>query len=103
MLVDDVDISNSDDVLRATTIRYQGDVSTVFLSSDRCHPLDPSQSPGFSPTIPAPDISCKTIFGCTVPNRLRNHFKRAQFAEVNLARLLPPDVAAQFLGGAGRG
>ncbi len=60
VLVDDVDIFDSDDVLWAMTIRYNGDVSTVFLSSVRCHPLDPSQSPDFSPTIPAPGISCKT-------------------------------------------
>jgi gallate decarboxylase subunit C len=102
-LVDDVDIFDSDDVLWAMTIRYHGDVSTVFLSSVRCHPLDPSQSPDFSPTIPRPRHLLQDIFGCTVPNRLRNHFKRAQFAKVNLARFLPPDFAAQFPGGAGRG
>jgi 4-hydroxy-3-polyprenylbenzoate decarboxylase len=64
---DDVDLFDSDEVLWAMTTRYQGDVSTVFVPGVRCHVLDPSQTPEFSPSIPAPGISCKTIFDCTVP------------------------------------
>ena len=55
ILVDeDVDIFDTNDVLWAMTTRYQGDVSTVFIPGVRCHPLDPSQSPDFSPSIPRP-------------------------------------------------
>jgi gallate decarboxylase subunit C len=82
ILVDeDVNIFDSNDVLWAMTTRYQGDVSTVFIPGVRCHPLDPSQSPEFSPSIPADGISCKTIFDCTVPWRLKSRFRRAPFLE----------------------
>ena len=86
---EDVDIFDTNDVLWAMTTRYQGDASTIFLPGVRCHPLDPSQSPDFSPTIPAPGISCKTIFDCTVPFRMRERFRRAEFVPVDLARFLP--------------
>jgi len=90
ILVDeDVNIYDSNDVLWAMTTRYQGDASTVFIPGVRCHPLDPSQSPDFSPSIPAPSVSCKTIFDCTVPYRLKDRFKRAEFAPVDLRRFLP--------------
>lgn len=90
ILVDeDVDIFDTNDVLWAMTTRYQGDVSTVFIPGVRCHPLDPSQSPDFSPTIPAPGVSCKTIFDCTVPFRLKDRFARAEFLTVDLNRFLP--------------
>jgi gallate decarboxylase subunit C len=80
ILVDeDVNIFDTNDVLWAMTTRYQGDVSTVFIPGVRCHPLDPSQSPAFSPSIPSEGISCKTIFDCTVPFRLKEHFRRAPF------------------------
>ncbi|BBF65990.1 UbiD family decarboxylase [Acidithiobacillus sp. 'AMD consortium'] len=85
ILVDeDVDIFNSNDVLWAMTTRYQGDVSTVFIQGVRCHPLDPSQSPDFSPSILEDGISCKTIFDCTVPFALRERFRRAPFMEVDM-------------------
>ena len=85
ILVDeDVDIFNSNDVLWAMTTRYQGDVSTVFIPGVRCHPLDPSQSPDFSPSILEDGISCKTIFDCTVPFTLRERFRRAAFMEVDM-------------------
>lgn len=85
ILVDeDVNIYDSNDVLWAMTTRYQGDVSTVFIPGVRCHPLDPSQSPAFSPSILAEGISCKTIFDCTVPYHLRDEFKRAEFMDVSL-------------------
>jgi 4-hydroxy-3-polyprenylbenzoate decarboxylase len=90
VLVDeDVDLFDTNDVLWAMTTRYQGDVSTVFIPGVRCHPLDPSQSPDFSPSIPAPGTSCKTIFDCTVPFRLKDRFNRAEFLKVDLARFLP--------------
>jgi gallate decarboxylase subunit C len=81
ILVDeDVDIFDTGDVLWAMTTRYQGDVSTVFIPGVRCHPLDPSQSPAFSPSIRDHGISCKTIFDCTVPFHLKDRFRRAEFA-----------------------
>ncbi|HEX8960143.1 MAG TPA: UbiD family decarboxylase [Geobacteraceae bacterium] len=80
---EDVDPFDSNDVLWAMTTRYQGDVSTVFIPGVRCHPLDPSQTPEFSPSIHDVGISCKTIFDCTVPFHLKEQFKRAQFCEVD--------------------
>lgn len=89
ILVDeDVDIFDSSEVLWAMTTRYQGDVSTVFIPGVRCHPLDPSQSPEFSPSIPAPGISCKTIFDCTVPFAMKSQFRRAEFMPVELDRFV---------------
>jgi 4-hydroxy-3-polyprenylbenzoate decarboxylase len=86
---DDVDIFDANDVLWAMTTRFQGDASTVFIPGVRCHPLDPSQSPDFSPSIPAPGISCKAIFDCTAPWHLRERFRRAPFVEVDLKRWFP--------------
>jgi 4-hydroxy-3-polyprenylbenzoate decarboxylase len=89
ILVDeDVDIFDTNDVLWAMTTRYQGDASTIFIPGVRCHPLDPSQSPDFSPSVPAPGISCKTIFDCTVPFRLKDRFRRAEFMSVDLSKYL---------------
>jgi len=81
---DDVDIFDTKDVLWAMTTRYQGDVSTVFVPGVRCHPLDPTQSLDFNPLLPAAGTSCKTIFDCTVPARMRAQFRRAEFAPVTL-------------------
>lgn len=79
---DDVDIFDTSDVLWAMTTRYQGDASTVFVPGVRCHPLDPTQSPDFNPLLPAAGTSCKTIFDCTVPYRLKDRFRRAKFVAV---------------------
>lgn len=86
---EDVDIFDSDDVLWAMQTRYQGDVSTVFIPSVRCHPLDPSQDPAFSPSITQPGQSCKTIFDCTVPFARKAAFQRSAFREVDVRRFLP--------------
>ncbi len=82
---DDVDLYDTNDVLWAMTTRYQGDVSTVFVPGVRCHPLDPSATPEFSPLLRVAGQSCKTIFDCTVPVDLRERFERARFAEVDLS------------------
>ncbi len=90
ILVDeDVNIFDTNDVLWAMTTRYQGDASTVFIPGVRCHPLDPSQSPDFSPSIPAEAVSCKTIFDCTVPYHMKERFRRAAFVDVDISRYLP--------------
>jgi 4-hydroxy-3-polyprenylbenzoate decarboxylase len=86
---EDVNIYDTDDVLWAMTTRYQGDASTVFIPGVRCHPLDPSQSPDFHPLIPAQGISCKTIFDCTAPFRLRDRFARAPFATADPKKFFP--------------
>ena len=78
---EDVNIFDSNDVLWAMTTRYQGDVSTVFIPGVRCHPLDPSSSPAFSPSIRERGVSCKTIFDCTVPFALRGEFARPDYAD----------------------
>jgi len=85
---DDVNPFDSDDILWALTTRFQGDHSTVFLPGFRCHPLDPSQSPEFSPFIASEGISCKTIFDCTVPYRLRERFMRVPFEDVDVKRFV---------------
>lgn len=90
ILVDeDVDPFDSNDVLWALNTRYQGDVSTIFIPGVRCHPLDPSQSPDFSASIQDEGISCKTIFDCTVPYKLKERFQRAKFMEVDARRYAP--------------
>lgn len=89
LIDEDVNLYDTTDVLWAMTTRYQGDVSTMFLPGVRCHPLDPSQSPDFSPSIPADGTSCKTVFDCTVPYKLKERFRRAEFVDVDLKRFLP--------------
>lgn len=90
ILVDeDVDIFDSNDVLWALNTRYQGNVDTTFIPGVRCHPLDPSQSPEYSPLIKDKGISCKTIFDCTVPYSLKDKFQRSQFMEVDPSRWVP--------------
>ncbi|TCL02911.1 MULTISPECIES: UbiD family decarboxylase [Sodalis] len=90
ILVDeDVDIFDSDDVMWAMQTRYQGDVDTVFIPGVRCHPLDPSQVPAYSPSILQEGMSCKTIFDCTVPFSMKSQFERSRFKEVDVKRFLP--------------
>ena len=84
ILVDeDVDIFDTDDVLWAMNTRFQGDRDIITIPGVRCHPLDPSSSPEYSPSIEDVGISCKTIFDCTVPFKLKERFKRAEFLEVD--------------------
>jgi len=89
-LVDeDVDLFDMNDVVWAMTTRYQADVSTVFIPGVRCHPLDPSQDPAFSPSIRDHGITCKAIFDCTVPYKLKANFQRSQFMDVDVSRFIP--------------
>ncbi|MFM2478925.1 UbiD family decarboxylase [Celerinatantimonas sp. MCCC 1A17872] len=90
MLVDeDVDIYDMNDVMWAMTTRYQGDVSTVFIPGVRCHPLDPSSDPAFTPSSRHHGIACKAIFDCTVPYALKANFQRSKFKEVDVKRFIP--------------
>lgn len=90
ILVDeDVDIFDTSDVLWAMNTRFQGDRDIITIPGVRCHPLDPSSNPEYSPTISDVGISCKTIFDCTVPFSLKERFKRAPFLEVDPKHWLP--------------
>jgi 4-hydroxy-3-polyprenylbenzoate decarboxylase len=92
ILVDeDVDLFDSNDVLWAMQTRYQGDSSTIFIPGVTGHTLDPSQVPEFSASIRSKGISCKTIFDCTVPFALKDHFRRAHFRDVD-PRPFAPDL-----------
>lgn len=86
---DDVDLFDSDDVLWAMNTRFQGDVDIITIPGVRCHPLDPSQTVAYSPSIRDTGISCKTIFDCTVPFGLKDHFQRSKFKEVDPAKWVP--------------
>lgn len=93
---DDVDLFDSSDVLWAMQTRYQGDVDTVFIPGVAGHVLDPSQTPEYSPSIPARGVTCKAVFDCTYPWRLREQFARARFREVD-----PTPFAPDLFPGAG--
>jgi 4-hydroxy-3-polyprenylbenzoate decarboxylase len=86
---EDVDIFDSDEVLWAMNTRFQSDVDVISIPGVRCHPLDPSQEPGISPSITQRGMTCKTIFDCTVPFTEKVRFRRSQFLEVDPARFLP--------------
>lgn len=80
---EDVDIFDPNDVLWAMNTRFQGDKDIITIPGVRCHPLDPSSNPDYSPSISDVGISCKTIFDCTVPFHLKDRFQRAPFLDVN--------------------
>lgn len=87
ILVDeDVDIFDPNDVLWAMNTRFQGDKDIITIPGVRCHPLDPSSNPDYSPSIPDVGVSCKTVFDCTVPFHLKDRFQRAPFLEVDPER-----------------
>lgn len=89
ILVDeDVDLFDTDDVLWAMNTRFQGDRDIITIPGVRCHPLDPSSSPAYSPSIPDIGVSTKTIFDCTVPFHLKEKFHRAPFMELDPKRWL---------------
>lgn len=88
-LVDeDVDCFDISDVLWAMTTRFQGDRDILTLPGVRCHPLDPSNDPGYSPSISQRGIACKAIFDCTVPFHLKDKFRRAAFLETEYQKWL---------------
>lgn len=90
ILVDeDVDPFDTNDVLWAMNTRFQGNMDTVFIPGVRCHPLDPSESPEYGYMQNDHGVSCKTIFDCTVPFKLKDKFQRARFMELDPARFAP--------------
>lgn len=80
---EDVDCFDMNDVLWAMNTRFQGDVDVITIPGVRCHPLDPSNDPSFSPSIRDHGIACKTIFDCSVPFEQKERFKRARFMDVD--------------------
>ena len=89
-LVDeDVDIFDTNDVLWAMTTRFQGDRDIILIPGVRCHPLDPSANPEYSPSILDKGCSCKVIFDCTVPYNLKDRFTRSKFMELNPRDYVP--------------
>lgn len=90
-LVDeDVDCFDMNDVLWAMNTRFQGDQDIITIPGIRCHPLDPSSDPQYSPLIRDRGISCKTIFDCTVPFDQKARFRRASFLELDPSRWTTP-------------
>ena len=93
ILVDeDVDIYDMNDVMWALTMRYQGDLDTIFIPGVRGHSLDPSSTPEYNPMLRDSGICCKTIFDCTVPLDMKDRFQRSPFIDVNLGKFLSQEV-----------
>lgn len=100
ILVDtDVDPFDTDDVLWAMTTRMQGDHDIIVIPAVAGHVLDPSQTPGYDPSLPARGTTAKTIFDATAPFRLRAEFTRAQFRDVD-PRPYAPSLSFPYLGDA---
>jgi 4-hydroxy-3-polyprenylbenzoate decarboxylase len=84
ILVDeDVDLFDTNDVLWAMQTRYSGDLDTIFIRGVTGHVLDPTQTPEYDPRLTAKGTTTKTIFDCTAPFHLKEHFVRAQFQDVD--------------------
>ncbi|MCD8014738.1 MAG: UbiD family decarboxylase [Lachnospiraceae bacterium] len=89
-LVDeDVDPFDIKDVMWAMTTRFQADKDIVMIPGVQCHPLDPSNSPAYSPDIRATGVACKAIFDCTVPYDQKDRFERAKFMDVDPKHWVP--------------
>ena len=86
---DDVDPFDYEDVMWAMTTRFEGDKDIVFIPGIRCHPLDPSQTPEYNQLLEDVGCTCKTIFDCTVPYRLKSKFERAKFIELDPKKWFP--------------
>ena len=89
LVVEYVDILDSNDVLWSMTTRMQADVDIVTIPGVRCHPLDPSNDPACSWSIRDHGIACKTIYDATVPFNQKARFQRAKFMEVDVKKFLP--------------
>ena len=88
---EDVDPFDLKDVLWAMNTRFQGDRDIITIPDVRCHPLDPSNDPRYSPNLHNRGNACKTIFDCTVPFAQKGRFVRAPFLELDPTRWVPED------------
>ena len=77
---DDINVFSEEDVWWAMTTRFQVDLDLISVPNVLGFPLDPSQSPDYSPSITSLGLTAKAVFDCTVPYRLKENFKRAEFA-----------------------
>ena len=79
-LVDeDINIFDERDVFFAMTTRFQGNESIITIPNLNGHPLDPSQDPQFSQNVIEKGTTCKTVFDCTVPFKMKNQFIRVTY------------------------
>jgi 4-hydroxy-3-polyprenylbenzoate decarboxylase len=77
ILVDeDVNIYSHEDLMWAMTTRFQADKDVTVLTNQPGFPMDPSQSPEYSSSIPFPATTTKAIFDCTVPWNMKETFRR---------------------------
>lgn len=85
ILVDeDVDPFDSDDVLWALNTRFKPELDLGTIAGVRCHGTDPTQKPFYDPSLREAGLATKTIYDCTVPYSLKEHFRRAEFLDVDL-------------------
>uniref|UniRef100_A0AAU2V6N8 Uncharacterized protein n=1 Tax=Streptomyces sp. NBC_00003 TaxID=2903608 RepID=A0AAU2V6N8_9ACTN len=63
------------------TTRLQADRDVAVLPDRLGFPLDPTQSPAYSPTVTADGRTAKAHFDHTVPHALRDRFHRPRFTE----------------------
>lgn len=85
----DVDPFSTNDVMWALTMRFQGDMDTIFIPGTRYHRNDPSARVAYSSSIRADGAGCKMIFDCTVPYGEEEKFKRAQFVDLDPRKFFP--------------
>lgn len=84
VLVDeDVDIFSDSDIWWAMATRFQATRDTIVLPNIQGFPLDPSQSKEFHSLLSTVGMTDKVVFDCTVPFKLRNHFRRSRFEPVS--------------------
>ncbi|MFD7709144.1 UbiD family decarboxylase [Streptomyces sp. NPDC059786] len=102
MVDEDVDVFDTDDVLWAMQTRMQGNRDVIAIPGVSGHVLDPSQTPGYDPTLPAKGTTSKTIYDATAPYHLRDEFERAHFHEVD-PHPYAPDLFPEPDGGQGGG
>lgn len=84
ILVDeDVDIFDMNDVMWTVNTRFQANQDIMVLEGMRNHPLDPSETPEYSPgRIRFKGMSSKLVLDGTVPFDLKSQFERAAFKDV---------------------
>lgn len=68
-------------------IRYQGEVDTIFIPSVRYHPLDLSQTPEYNRGFCK--RGCPAWLSMAAQFRLKSHFERSKFKEVDMKCFLP--------------
>ncbi len=73
---EDVDPHSSDDVLWALTTRFQADCDLHTANNPTPFMMDLSQTPEYRSQTDNNEESCRALFDCTVPWRMKEKFKR---------------------------